>query len=67
MWVSIVPIGGLEVSWEGWVTLSTGAKISTRHRWGPVELALTDVAAAPTLDALMPGSDPFAELSSRTK
>lgn len=32
LWVGIVPIGGLEFSWEDWLTLPTGAKISMMHR-----------------------------------
>ena len=62
MWVSIIPIGGVRTSWEGWQTLSTGAMVSTSHRLGPVELALTEVAGAVTLSALIPGDDPFAPL-----
>lgn len=32
LWVGVVPIGGLEFSWEDWLTLPTGAKVSTIHK-----------------------------------
>lgn len=34
MWVSIIPIGGVEATWEDWVE-KDGAMISTRHELGP--------------------------------
>lgn len=52
MWVGILPIGGLDVSWEGWKTLSTGASVSTVHDWGFVTLEVGEVRAAESLDAL---------------
>jgi hypothetical protein len=63
LWVSIFPIGGLETSWEGWQTLSSGARIATRHV-GPLGLTieLTDVEGAETLEALVGPHDPFARL-----
>jgi hypothetical protein len=63
MWVSIIPIGGVETSWEGWQTLSTGARIATTHV-GPlgVTVELSDVAGARSLDELVDGPDPFAPL-----
>nr|MBK7066096.1 hypothetical protein [Deltaproteobacteria bacterium] len=57
MWVSIIPIGGLEASWEGWTRLSTGALVATRHQMGPKRMELRDVAGAETLAALVPGAD----------
>lgn len=63
MWVSVIPVGGVEASWERWITLSTGAKIATRHT-GPfgITLELTDVEGAESVAALIEGPDPFAPL-----
>ncbi len=63
MWTSILPIKGLEASWEGWAELQTGAKVATRHKMGPATLELTDVRGAGRLDELEPGPDPFAALA----
>lgn len=65
MWVRVLPVPGLEASWEGWQRLATGAWVSTRHRMGPLTLTLRDVAGAETLAALVPGGDPFAALAGR--
>ncbi len=62
MWVSIIPIGGLAASWEGWVQLPTGAWVSTLHAVGPVEIAVTDLDGAESLAELEAGPDPFAAL-----
>ncbi|MBX3248108.1 MAG: hypothetical protein KF901_13095 [Myxococcales bacterium] len=61
MWVSILPIGGVRCSWEGWITLATGAKVSTRHDCGVFTLELTDVEGAADVVTLE-GDDPFAAL-----
>ena len=63
MWVSIIPVGGIEVPWQGWEQLPTGAWVSTEHPMGLVTLRLTDVEAAATL-AELSDEDPFAELLS---
>lgn len=57
MWVQIIPIGGLEVPWKGWSTLSTGAMVAQDHGF----LQLTDIKAAATLEELV-STDPFAVL-----
>ena len=62
LWVSVVPIGGATIGWEGWTQLSTGAWVATRHPAGPGAFELTDVAGAATLAELEPGDDPFAVL-----
>lgn len=66
MWVSIIPVGGVETSWEGWTTLATGARVATVHRIVPgVTLRLSDVAGAASLAELEPGPDPFLRLEDR--
>lgn len=62
MWVKIIPVGGLKVTWSDWKTLATGAKIATRHEMGPVTIAITDLEGANSLEELCPENDPFAEL-----
>lgn len=65
MWVKIIPIGGLRATWDDWITLETGARISTRHELTQLPmgtLELTDVEGAPSWRALGFASDPFAPL-----
>lgn len=31
MWVGIIPIGGLEVTWDKWITTEAGCKLPTTH------------------------------------
>lgn len=63
MWVQILPVGGLEFSWEDYEPVETGVLISRRHA-GPKSFEMTDVRAAPTLSALVDGADPFEPLTS---
>jgi hypothetical protein len=65
MWVSVLPIGGLEATWEGWTRLSTGALVATIHQIGPKRMEIREVAGAETLGALVAGPDPFAALTTR--
>jgi hypothetical protein len=62
MFVSVIRIPGLELTWEGWQTLKTGAKVSTRHRLGKLGLKLREAAGAASLAELLPGPDPFAAI-----
>ncbi len=64
LWVSIIPVGGVEFSWEGWVQLPTGARLSTRHA-GPLSFGLEDVRGAARLEDLTGGQDPFSPLLAR--
>jgi hypothetical protein len=64
VWVKILPVPGLEFTWEGWTRLATGAWISTVHRIGPLEVVkITDAVAAPSVAELEPGPDPFAAIA----
>lgn len=44
MWVSIIPIGGIEATWEDYTTLPTGAKLAQLHDLGILTLKMTGVS-----------------------
>ncbi|MFT5922772.1 MAG: hypothetical protein ACI8TS_002112 [Flavobacteriales bacterium] len=52
MWVNIIPIGGLEATWENWTETATGAKISHTHSFSGLSLELTDIATGNSLTQL---------------
>jgi hypothetical protein len=54
MWVKVLPLGGIELSWEDWITLPTGAKVATMHigRATGSKVPLTHVKAAAHLEEL---------------
>ncbi|MEO1434055.1 MAG: hypothetical protein AAFV80_00870 [Bacteroidota bacterium] len=64
MWVKIIPIGGLETSWEDYKTLYSGAEVAQKHMPNFMKrgLELTDIEAAETYQELGFDSDPFAPL-----
>ena len=64
MWVSIIPVGGLETSWDEWIELETGAKVALRHRWSRFTLELKDVEGATSLKELTADNDPLAAIAS---
>ena len=43
MWVSIIPIGGLEASWDEWMVTKSGAYLPKSHELGPVNLSMGNV------------------------
>jgi len=67
MWVSIIQIGGVEATWDDWTTLSTGAKVATNHKLGPLNLTITELKAAQSWQELGLEQDPFAALGNQTE
>lgn len=43
MWVSILPINGLEASWNDWTTTETGAQLPTFHQFMIFGIEITDL------------------------
>lgn len=67
MWVSIIPIGGMEVTWEDWKTLSSGAKIAQNHKGSKLEIPITNIESAASLEELGVNAEAlahFAEIAS---
>ncbi len=62
MWVKIIPVGGMEFTWEKWETLSTGAKIATFHKSSALDLDISNLKAAVDLNGMGLTTDPFVGL-----
>ncbi len=45
MWVSIIPVGGLEASWEDWKIMESGVFLSTTHQLGPFSFQMENLKA----------------------
>jgi hypothetical protein len=60
MWVQIIPVGGLEFSWENWHTTSGGAKIAQTHK----SIFTVEISGLKTWTSLKeyPNSDEFSVL-----
>ncbi len=43
MWVEIIPVGGLEASWDDWIISESGAFLPKSHQLGPVTLDMGNV------------------------
>jgi hypothetical protein len=62
MWVSVIPLGGVEFSWEEYVKTETNAIISTYHD-GPIEVSIYELKTYDTIAAFEEG-DVFSILTS---
>jgi hypothetical protein len=45
MWVKIIPIGGLEATWDEWKVMENGLYLPSSHNIGPVPLDMGEVRA----------------------
>ncbi|HAA14130.1 MAG TPA: hypothetical protein DCE41_21530 [Cytophagales bacterium] len=61
MWVQVLPLGGIQVPWDGWTTLHTGARVSTEHKSGLMGMTLDNVKSADSVEELL-GEDIFEPL-----
>ncbi|HMQ46281.1 MAG TPA: hypothetical protein PKA00_01435 [Saprospiraceae bacterium] len=61
MWVSIMPVGGVETSWESWTTISTGAKLAEKHifQGNSNTLIISNIRGGATLASIGVEKDPF--------
>lgn len=62
MWVSIIPVGGVEATWEDWITLDSGLKVPTSHKIGPLVIPISNVIGSSTLPETGGTEDPFEEI-----
>lgn len=64
VWAQVLPVPGMEFTWEDWIRLGTGAWISRRHEaLGIPVVVLTDVVGAATFAGVEAGEDPFAPIA----
>lgn len=61
MWVNIIPIGGLEASWDNLVETETGAWLPKSHSFGFLTIEIGNLKTAFELNEIR-DSDPFTEL-----
>ncbi len=52
MWTKIIPIKGVYTSWEQWIILPGGAKISSLHKIGKLSLEIGDIKGAQSWEVL---------------
>lgn len=63
MWVSVIPIGGIRVSWEQWTVLDCGARVAPSHKslFG-IGFSLQDIRCGQQLSDIGLEADPFRQL-----
>lgn len=59
MWVKIMPIGGVEATWEKWTKTKTGVNIATQHKLGPITIVINDLKTGYSLADIDAKADLF--------
>ncbi len=59
MWVSIIPIGGVESTWAKWEKLPTGAMVATEHEMAILKILIRNLKSAQSLEELGLDQDLF--------
>ena len=62
MWVKIIPVGGLEFTWDNWITLPGGAQIATLHQSKLIDLDISQVKVADDWSQLGYLENPLTEI-----
>lgn len=62
LWVSIIPVKGMEFSFDNWQQMESGVLIATEHKGSLLNINLSDVKAVNNLTDLFDKEDPFAIL-----
>ncbi|MEP2237313.1 MAG: hypothetical protein ABJI22_03060 [Maribacter sp.] len=44
LWTKIIPIGGVEATWEEWVKTESGVFLPTQHKMGPLSISMGEVS-----------------------
>jgi hypothetical protein len=59
MWVSIIPVGGMEFTWEKWTNLPTGARIATFHKSKVLDIDISNLKSGTNFSDFGISKDPF--------
>lgn len=62
MWVAILPVSGMEFTWEDWLTLPGGAQVATTHKYTGLNLNISNLQAAHDWPALGYSENPLREI-----
>ncbi|MFT4760948.1 MAG: hypothetical protein ACI9XO_002390 [Paraglaciecola sp.] len=59
IWVSIIPVGGLEFTWEDWKTLPTSAKVAQMHNSSLFPIPIDNLKSGDDFGVFELTEDPF--------
>lgn len=62
MWVNIIPVGGMQATWENYITAQSGIRLATEHKLEAFTLKLTDIQAGANLEEIGVSPNHFIEL-----